>query len=152
MQPLHFIKNGLSNFVVSLIRIVTWRPKIPRDLDPPLRWRYKQADWVSVCNFAGGLRWKCEDGASFAFCELGILFHQRGFRIVGDYDTITIHAVVCVIRQAFQYLAKNDNVQPFPGYFDPRHVNVRGKFCVKVPSSMQRRCLLMLNFWQWQRL
>ena len=62
-----------------------------------------------------------------AFCELGILFHQRGFRLVGDYDSITIHAVVCVIRQAFQYLAKNDHVQPFPGRFDPRHVKCAGK-------------------------
>ena len=107
--------------------VFRWRPKIPRTLDPPSRWRYKSADWESVCKFASGLQWKCEKAASFAFCELGILFHNRGFRIQGDYSTITIHSVVCVIRQAFQYLAKNPGVQPFPGHFDPRYVKCAGK-------------------------
>ena len=81
-----------------------------------------------MCRFARGLRWKEAIGTAIAFCELGILFHLQGFRVVGDYEVLTIHAVVCIIRQAFQYLAKNTtNVQPFPGHFDPRFIKCAGK-------------------------
>ena len=105
----------------------SWKPKIPDKLAPPKRWRYAQAEWHEICRFARSLRWKIQAGTASSFCEIAVLFHAKGFRCEGDYESITMHSIVCKIRQAFQFFSKDVHVDAFPGDFNPRFVKSAGK-------------------------
>ena len=105
----------------------TWKPKIPEQYPPPKRWRYQTSEWDEICKFARQLRWRSQPNTATSFCELGVFFHSLGYRCAGDYDSIAIHSVVCKIWQAFQFFAKDDRVDAFPGIFDPRFVKSAGK-------------------------
>ena len=73
------------------------------------------------------LRWKKEPGSAVAFCELALLFHHLGHRVKGDFSAITIQVVICMLRQAFQYLIKNQDIQTCPGDFSSTFVKSNGR-------------------------
>lgn len=99
-------------------RSYTWRPKIPRECPPPVRWRGPPEDWSSVCRFLVGLHWRIDADDSFSFCELAVLFHNSGFKIAGDPQYVTFYDIYKVLRAAMMHLAQLENVQAFAGEFD----------------------------------
>ena len=111
----------------SHIRQFKWKPKIPLLLPPPKRWRHSLDDWRTICQWAQQLRWRQDDSLSVAFSELALAFHTAGFRLHGDYSEVTIHEVACKIRQAFQFLLKDDSSQPCPGMFHATFVKSLGR-------------------------
>ena len=96
----------------------SWKPKIPKGCEPPVRWRGHPENWIQVCKFLSGLRWKLDPDDSFSFCELAVTFHNAGFRIVGDLQFLTFYDIYKVIRDVMLQLSKLDNVQAFAGTFN----------------------------------
>lgn len=115
-------------------RTFRWRPKIPTGLPPPATWRHTKEESNTICTWARTLRWQQKEDASIAFCELAIAFHTAGYRLAGDYNEITIHTIACKIRQAFQYLIKDERVQLCPGSFHATFVKSAGR--TLAPSSL----------------
>lgn len=81
------------------------------------------------------------EGAT-SFCELAVLFHHAGWRLEADYQTLHIHAVTCQIRQAFQYMLKDSNVQLCPGEFSATFVKSAGRV---LPQSAIIRASLLIE-------
>ena len=105
----------------------TWKAKIPNNQPVPARWKHDQKDWQAVCSFARSLKWRKAHGHAIAFSELALLFHFNGFRISGDFATLTMHDVICVVRQAFQYLIKDQSTQTCPGTLSATFVKSNGR-------------------------
>ena len=95
----------------------TWKPKIPQDLACPSKWTGHTQDWTTCLAFIGSLRWYVDEGESFSFNELSVLFHCGGFALQKDRDLVTFLDIYKAIREAMQNLSKDDSADPHPGSF-----------------------------------
>lgn len=64
---------------------------------------------------------------------------------------MSIHAVTCKLRQAFQYLLKDDRAQPRPGFFSATSVKSAGRVLCQIAivhaiPSLEDETLLCVHF------
>ena len=98
------------------IQLFGWKPKIPRDLPPPLDQTMIQQNWKIFCDFLNTLHWQLGESRMMSYAELAVAFHVRGFRFPSlEEDSATLREVISTLRKLCTAASQCDGAFFFPG-------------------------------------